>query len=1069
MIKTLTMPTITQPVDIDKATATASAKAIWKKRIDMFVAREDALAENNKALYALVLGQCTEPMRNALAGHDSFEEADASLDGLSLLRLIKGLVYQFHSQKYLPHTIHEATRRLMAFQQPRTMTVATYLEQFQNLVDVIQHTGGTIGFHNGIIAEVAKAENVEFENATEAQVTSFQVTGRERYLATAFFLNSDRSRFGRLIEDTENGFLKTHSGYPETVNDAYNLLVNWKQDPRNYAQVVGGSDGVSFNTVGDDGITLNTQGRRSAPGKGKNAPDISTITCFKCGEKGHYSPDCPSSGDSQSVRSGITQATTGTTPESGTTLLMHGIAEGEFDHEQYQFLQHGEVVTGTVLEMHQHNASIPDSWVLLDSQSTIDVFRSKELLHNVRQSPTRMRIHSNAGTTVTDMVGDYPGYGTVWYDPKGIANILSMSQMVTKGYGVQYDSKVGNKFIVHDPEGNLYGTFVQAAQGLYYQDITGNDAVTLVSTVDEIKSKYTNRDYQRAVLARKLQRIIGRPSTRQFIDIVDRNLLPNCPVTRQDIVAAEHIFGPDVGSLKGKTVRRPGFPVETQYSDVPASIMSRYRSVTLGGDIMFVNKVPILVTISRNIKFGTAQMVANQKAPTLLAAAKQIKAIYSQRGFTVDTMLMDGQFEPLRAGLADLQITLNTVANDEHVPEAERYIRTVKERMRSVYNTLPFERLPVRMIMELAYYCVYWLNSFPATDGVSPTLSPRAIIAGTTVDFAAHCRLEFGTYVQTHEQHNNSMHTRTTGAIALRPTGNLQGGHYFYSLNTGLVLRRNRWTSLPIPAEVISRVHALARRNRATPAGLHMVDRNGAAIPDDDSSDSDDSDYVDPGLDDDDDGDYDDPGLDAADDAGDNGYDPPPVQPDAGVHPIAGVVHDNAYDDYGDPDADANDDVVDVDAGDAIHDRQPEVITIDDPEDDDEDIFPAPLDATVDDDDDQLVTQMDAKYGQRTGAHNLRARRKPSYAHLHTILAGLDEDLVQAAIFTQYGVKKGLEMFGDDGANAILKELRQLHDRQVISPVSADSLTTLQKKMAPRLPDVPEGETIRRNQGPRMR
>ena len=51
---------------------------------------------------------------------------------------------------------------------------------------------------------------------------------------------------------------------------------------------------------------------------------------------------------------------------------------------------------------------------------------------------------------------------------------------------------------------------------------------------------------------------------------------------------------------------------------------------------------------------------------------------------------------------------------------------------------------------------------------------------------------------------------RTIGAIALRPTGNNQGGHYFFSLESGRRINRSKWTSLPMPSDVIKRVHELA-------------------------------------------------------------------------------------------------------------------------------------------------------------------------------------------------------------------------------------------------------------------
>jgi hypothetical protein len=67
-------------------------------------------------------------------------------------------------------------------------------------------------------------------------------------------------------------------------------------------------------------------------------------------------------------------------------------------------------------------------------------------------------------------------------------------------------------------------------------------------------------------------------------------------------------------------------------------------------------------------------MLQNQKSKTTLAAIKQVKSIYMKRGFKLNHMLMDGQFEPLQADLANMAITLNTMSNDKHVPEIKRHM-----------------------------------------------------------------------------------------------------------------------------------------------------------------------------------------------------------------------------------------------------------------------------------------------------------------------------------------------------------------------------------------------------------
>jgi hypothetical protein len=126
-----------------------------------------------------------------------------------------------------------------------------------------------------------------------------------------------------------------------------------------------------------------------------------------------------------------------------------------------------------------------------------------------------------------------------------------------------------------------------------------------------------------------------------------------------------------------------------------------------------------------------------------------------------------------------------------------------------VYNSLPYERIPRNMMIELVNHGNFWLDSFLKHDGISKRLSPRIIITSRTIDYKKHCKLEFGEYCQTHEQHNNTMNPRTVGAIALHPTVNEQGTYLFLNLNTGKIIARNQWTVLPMPDNVMTHVNQM--------------------------------------------------------------------------------------------------------------------------------------------------------------------------------------------------------------------------------------------------------------------
>ena len=115
-------------------------------------------------------------------------------------------------------------------------------------------------------------------------------------------------------------------------------------------------------------------------------------------------------------------------------------------------------------------AGINENWCLLKNQSTCNAFINGKYLSNIRYSPggKYLRVHCNTVVTHTNKIGDLPGYSnTVWYNPKGVANILSLS-LEYKNHLVTYNSQYGNYFVIHSPHQPIFNI---TKDGLFYYNM----------------------------------------------------------------------------------------------------------------------------------------------------------------------------------------------------------------------------------------------------------------------------------------------------------------------------------------------------------------------------------------------------------------------------------------------------------------------------------------------------------------------------------------------------------------------------------------------------------------------
>jgi hypothetical protein len=325
---------------------------------------------------------------------------------VELLKRIKDCIFKFSDQKYAPHSLCEAMRKFYTSQQDKNSSAQDYYQKFKNQLEVVEHCGGSIGYHDLIVDDLLQEQELTRSNANETQLEEVKTRAKEEYLACAFLHSADRKCYGKLIEDLENDYIQKNNKYPKTLVEAYNLLIHWKQDPKNLMRILGStSNGVAFTNVREEQRTTT------------NGQDNSRITCWNCREMGHYSSSCPNKRRQQA--SGI-QA-----------LLAGGVETEEYDNEEISFnfaniTREAASVSATV---HHQGAAVSKNWILLDNQSTVDVFCNPKLLKNIRKTNKVMNIKCNAGVTSTNMVGDLPGYGQVWYNEKGIANILSLSRV----------------------------------------------------------------------------------------------------------------------------------------------------------------------------------------------------------------------------------------------------------------------------------------------------------------------------------------------------------------------------------------------------------------------------------------------------------------------------------------------------------------------------------------------------------------------------------------------------------------------------------------------------------------
>ena len=1084
---------ILQPTrDISKETEAAS-KIVDQAGLDIkyqeelrrHLDRKDALRDGLDKAYALILSQyCSKVMQSRIEQHPDFEKVLKN-DPIAVLEAIKSLMHDCVRAQYPMISMTDALGRLINIKQQENESLLDYVRRFKELRDVVKsHLGGDVldNFieHQALYQAAGASERKEMKTKASSE-----------WMAYLMLRGSDPNKYGSLTRGLVTQYSLGNNQYPSTIATATDVLSNHKIDARYYELQKKSRDKMNPGSA-----STNNENEGKAVSFAQGAKEV---TCYCCGKKGHVSPECEqrnkiprdqwhanramqnlqnADGTEASVDNTDSQMTDDT--ESLLTVRTNSSQNSRSAVPPARSTGR-EVVRWSGLQFQQDQmqeqrndnsfAHLRDV-ILLDTGSTLKAtFMNSEMVTDIKVSDAPISMATNTGKKLLGLEANVPGNGQTWFDPNQIANVYGFSHMADK-YRITYDSEKEDAFMVHANEGII--KFTRTLDGLYaYRPSTKfksqvaeskKDTLpqlnNVVTSVEENKRGYTQRQFENAKQARRLYHIVGCPTVTNFKHILRQNIIKNCPVTTEDVNIAEKIFGGDIGTLKGKSTRRRPTPVREDLVEIPPELLEQHQELTYCMDLMFVNGIPMMTGIDRSIRFRSLVPLASRVATELYRALDVILRAYNQRGYVVKRIDCDGEFRTLMNQVNDeLEVKMNYTSKGEHVPEAERNNRTIGERVRSTYHNLPFKVIPKVMLKYLSMVSTHQLNLFPAKGGVSAYLSPHMLMTGRNLDFVKHCQVPFGAYVQANQENDptNTQAPRTIDAIYLRPMNNIQGGHELMNLQTGLVIMRNKIWERPITDLVIRAVENMAAEQGITT--LKITGRNKVPLYP--------ADWI--------------AGVDYEDH-------------DDQEHEQTNEDSDYQYDDELE-DAETYDRIDPEEIDDLLHERDGtnnNANPINREENDDErqlqeeeepppDIAPDPDPITDDDDDDDTVQTessrpsrerkepdrltfhqvpdkhvsfADDEWYKLEQCHNLVAEAHPnpnqdrSYTpNKAMLIARVINDInsratIHGATFAQqYIVQRGLKKFGQRGADAATKEMDQLHQRNCFTPIDVASLS----------------------------
>jgi hypothetical protein len=188
--------------------------------------RTSSLAKHQGQTYSLILGQCSQLLKDKMKQDIDWTTVSVSYGPLILYRLIEKSILAQTEDQYPFATVYDQELSFYQFRQDN-MNNPQWYERFNTKVDVGDAIGNTRQ-HRSLLEHVAQEQSsgttvVTFASLTNAQQELVRKDAEERYLSYVF-LRQSGPQHAKLKVDLQNDFTTGDNHYPKTRQQTLHLL-----------------------------------------------------------------------------------------------------------------------------------------------------------------------------------------------------------------------------------------------------------------------------------------------------------------------------------------------------------------------------------------------------------------------------------------------------------------------------------------------------------------------------------------------------------------------------------------------------------------------------------------------------------------------------------------------------------------------------------------------------------------------------------------------------------------------------------------------------------------------------